>query len=101
MKNTYVAMSREVKEEVGIDLQPETGRFICSEVRTIINGRKINDIKDVWLFQYDGEVDLKNAAEQEVAAVKWLYPHEIRQLFDDGKLVETLAYFFDDVVKQI
>ena len=45
---------REVKEEVGIDLSPAAGILVDSEVRKIVNGTVFNDIKDVWLFPYDG-----------------------------------------------
>lgn len=87
---------REVKEEVGVVLVPETGKLICSEIR-----RKFKDIKDVWLFHYDGEVNLADATEKEVADVKWMSPAEIQDLLADGKLVNTLSYFFKDVVEAV
>lgn len=86
---------REVKEEVGIDLPPEAGTLICSEIR-----EEFNDFKDVWLFQYDGDVDLKNATEKEVADVRWMTPDEIRKYLDEGKFVNTLSYFFKEVINQ-
>lgn len=89
---------REVKEELGIDLLPQNGRLIGSKVRKIINGKKFNDIKDVWLFNYDGEVSLKNATTNEVCDFKWMKPYEIQKLLNDGKLVCTLSYFFDKVL---
>lgn len=89
---------REVKEEVGIDLSPGAGRLISSKVRKIVNGKKFNDIKDVWLFNYDGEVSLKNATTNEVCDFKWMTPDEIQKLLNDGKLVGSLSYFFDEVL---
>lgn len=86
---------REVKEEVGIDLPPETGVLVCSEIR-----EKFNDFKDVWLFQYDGDVNLANATEKEVADVKWMTPDEIRKYLDEGRLVNTLSYFFKEVINK-
>lgn len=83
---------REVKEEVGIDLLPETGVLVCSEIR-----EEFNDFRDVWLFQYDGDVNLANATEKEVADVKWMTPDEIRKYLDEGRLVNTLSYFFKEV----
>ncbi len=91
---------REVKEEVGIDLSPESGRFLCTKVRGEGNGRKINTIKDVWVFPYDGEVDLSKATEKEVATSKWMTPEEVQRLFDAGKMVPSLSYFFEDVVNR-
>lgn len=48
---------REAKEEVGVDLLPENGRVLFSKTRKIIDGKVYHDIMDVWLFEYDGEVE--------------------------------------------
>lgn len=80
---------REVKEEVGIDLTPDTGCLLYSEVR-----EHFHDIKDVWHFEYDGEVSLERATTNEVAQVKWMTKEQIKDLFDSGKMVDTLDYFF-------
>jgi hypothetical protein len=53
------------------------------------------DIKDDWLFLYDGPTDLSAATTDEVADMRWMTVKEIRTLYDEGKLVHTLAYFFD------
>ena len=47
---------REAKEEVGVDLIPENGQVLFTKTRKIIDGKIYNDIMDVWLFEYDGEV---------------------------------------------
>lgn len=80
---------REVKEEVGIDLAPESGRVVRSEMR----GEGFNDIVDVWLFDYDGPPALEKATTDEVAQCKWMGAEEIRSLFDAGEFVDTLGYF--------
>ena len=72
---------REAKEEVGVDLMPE------------------NDIMDVRLFEYDGEVDLGNATTDEVAQVAWMNREQIKELFDANMFVDTLEYFFTEVDK--
>lgn len=90
---------REVKEEVGIDLNSDSGKLLFSQLRGVIDGKKFNDFMDVWLFEYDGEVDLSKATTDEVACTKWLSRQEIQKLFDYGKLVSTLNYFFDKVDK--
>lgn len=89
---------REVKEEVGIDLDANKGKVIFSKNRGFINGHKFNDIMDVWLFEYDGECVLEKATTKEVAQTKWLYPNEIMQLYNNNQLVLTLAYFFEKIV---
>ena len=86
---------REVKEEVGIDLDTDRGKIVFSNIRGIVDGKKFNDIMDVWLFEYDGEGSLEKATTKEVAQIKWLYPDEIRQLYKNHQFVRTLAYFFE------
>lgn len=88
---------REVKEEVGVDLEEENGRVVFSKVRKIVGGDKHNDILDVWLFSYDGEADLGKATTAEVAQIKWADIGEIRNMFDENKFVRKLDYFFDKI----
>ena len=90
---------REVKEEVGISLPADSGRVVYAKTRGYVDGRKFNDIMDVWLFEYDGDADLANADTKEVAGTKWLKTADIRKLYNDGELVDTLEYFFDKVEK--
>lgn len=86
---------REVKEEVGLDLDASSGKLLFSKVRKTLNGRKFNDILDVWLFEYNGEVDLSASTTEEVAQTCWMTRKQIRDLFDRGLLVDSLSYFFD------
>lgn len=88
---------REVKEEVGLDLEQKDGKLLFSKIR----GRDVryeckifNDIMDVWLFKYDGALQLESATTDEVAACRWMTVSEIRKLYEDKKLVQTLDYFF-------
>ena len=91
---------REVKEEVGVDLLPEKGQVILSDIKKIEFGKVVNKIVDVWLFEYDGEVDLGNATTDEVAQVAWMNREQIKELFDANMFVDTLEYFFTEVDKQ-
>ena len=75
-----------------------------SRFEEIVNDRKyegkiFNDIMDVWLFEYDGEVDLGNATTDEVAQVAWMNREQINELFDANMFVDTLEYFFTEVDK--
>ena len=90
---------REAKEEVGIDLMPEKGKVLFSKVRKMIEGKIFNDIMDVWLFEYDGEVDLSNATTDEVAQAAWMKREQIKKLFEQKMFVGTLEYFFTEVEK--
>lgn len=96
-ENSMQGALREVKEEVGVDLDNTRGKVIFSHTRGIINGNKFNDIMDVWLFEYDGEAQLDKATTDEVAQTKWLYPDEIKELYNQQKFVSTLTYFFDKI----
>lgn len=85
---------REVKEEVGIELNPAKGKLVFSKIRNEYDGMKFRDILDVWLFEYDGDIDLTNATTDEVNDAKWITTEDIHKLYDSGKLVKTLDYFF-------
>ena len=91
---------REAKEEVGVDLLPEKGQVILSDIKKIEFGKVVNKIVDVWLFEYDGEVDLGNATTDEVAQVAWMNREQIKELFDANMFVDTLEYFFTEVDKK-
>ena len=94
-EDSRTAAVREVFEEVGIPLLPEQGRLIFSRVR-----ERQQDILDVWLFSYEGEIRLDQATTREVADCRWMEPEEIRRLLSAGKLVPTLSYFFADIQGQ-
>lgn len=85
---------RETKEEVGLTLSPEDGKLVYSVVGRVVNGVKFTDIVDVWLFEYNGPVSLDQATTKEVAQTAWMTKEQIKELFDTGKLVHTLDYFF-------
>ena len=88
---------RETQEEVGITLSAQNGKLLFSKIRGIVNGKRFNDILDVWLFTYDGNVSLKNATTDEVEQTVWLDRNDIMRLKQENKLVDTLDYFFDKV----
>lgn len=85
---------RETKEEVGLTLSPKDGKLVYSVVGRVVNGVKFTDILDVWLFAYDGPVSLEQATTKEVAQTEWMTKEQIKELYDTGKLVHTLNYFF-------
>ena len=87
---------RETKEEVGVDLDPARGRVVLSRRRDEIDGRRFNDFMDVWLFSYDGPIELDKATTDEVAQAKWMTREEIEAAFARGDMVETLGYFLTD-----
>lgn len=96
-EDSLTAALREVKEEVGLDLNPADGKMIFSEVGRAINGVKFDDILDVWLWEYDGQLMQECATTDEVARSGWRSPKEIRRLYESGKLVCSLEYFFEKI----
>ena len=90
---------REVKEEVGIDFTPDDARLVYSVTGREVCGNQIQEILDVYLFEYDGKIDLSKATTDEVAQSKWLTRDEIAALKREGKLVYILDYFFDGKLK--
>lgn len=90
---------REAKEEVGVELLPDNGKLVFSKNRKIIDGKRFNDILDVWLFQYDGDVTLNNATTDEVKQIAWMDKKQILDLFKQNELVDTLKYFFTEIAK--
>lgn len=93
-EDSLMGALREAKEEVGVDLDPKQGRVLFTRTR-----KAFRDIMDVWLFDYDGPLMLEQATTDEVAQCAWMTPVEIQKLWDTGKVVETLDYFFTEVEK--
>ena len=56
-----------------------------------------NSILDVYLFNYDGPVDLKNATTDEVESIGFMTTDEIYDLCKKGLFVHTLDYCFEKV----
>lgn len=83
------AAIRELKEELGVEVEEKDGRYIGSTLRYYPN---CDDILEVWLFQK--EVDIKDVKmqEEEVNDVKWATSDEIYCLYETGKF-EANAYF--------
>lgn len=91
-ENSLQAAIRETKEEVGIDLDAKTTKFVFRNVC-----KNLNSILDVYLFEYNGIVDLKNATTDEVESVKWMTTDEVYDLSQKGLFVHTLEYCFSKI----
>lgn len=96
-EDSLTAVLRETEEEVGVKLCPSDGKLLFYKIREVINGTPFSDIVDVWLFKYNGSVELKNATTDEVEQVRWMTVDEIQKLWDNGLFVPTLQYFFTEV----
>ena len=94
-EDSLAAAVREAEEEVGLKLEPAGGRRMFTKLREEYRGERYADILDVWLWEYDGPVDLAAATTEEVAQTRWMNVEQVRQLYESGKLVDSLEYFFD------
>lgn len=101
-ESSLQAAIREVAEEVGIEIDAQTdfGVVGYSCIRKYFQGKKFNDILDVWVFETSKEPDLMNASTDEVASTKWLTASEIRTLWLSGKMNPELEYFFSAISKE-
>lgn len=98
-EDSLAAALRETKEEVGIELSANDGKIVYSITGRVTNGVKHADILDVWLFEYNGKANLNDATTAEVKQTRWMNIQEIKALYDDNKLVNTLSYFFSKIHK--
>lgn len=96
-EDSLTAALRETKEEIGLEFAREDGEKLFTIIRDTVGGKRINDIVDVWLFRYDGEIPLERASTDEVEDAGWMDRAEIEKLREEGKLVTSikdLEYFF-------
>ncbi len=90
------AALREVKEEIGLEISENNCQLVATQIRDIVEGQRINDIVDIYLVTYDGQVELSKATTDEVAQIKWLNRTDIEELFNRGEmvhLIKDLSYF--------
>ena len=95
-EDSLTAALRETKEEIGLELSRKDAKLINSVVGRVVNGKRFYDIVDVWLFEYDGEIPLKEATTKEVAQIAWASKDKIKEMFISGELVDALGYFFEE-----
>lgn len=94
------AALREVHEEVGIALDAENGELVLTQIRDYVDGTRVNDINDVYLFLYDGPILLAQALTDEVAQAKWMTRDEIISLYQNGEMVSVIKDLTYFVVKE-
>lgn len=82
---------REVKEELGIDIDKSTGVLLGSTLRYYPN---CPNILDVWLFTSDVSIDEVKVQEEEVNDVMWASVDKIIELYENKKF-EANAFFKD------
>ncbi len=89
---------REVKEEIGVDLNAENGKLVFRQMRGLEVGEPFDDILDVWIFEYNGNVNLGSAPTDEVCETKWATFDEVKELLNTGEMVKNLSYFCERMI---
>ncbi len=85
------AAIREIKEELGIDVDKESGVLIGTTLRYFPNRP---DILDVWVFECNVSLDRVKIQEEEVNDVMWATSEKIREIYNDGNF-EANPYIED------
>ncbi|GGB52551.1 NUDIX domain-containing protein [Virgibacillus dakarensis] len=78
---------RETKEELGIELNPESGQLLFSEVRS-------NHHSDNWLFISNAKLNDLEFQPDEVIDAKWVSKDTYEKMIQKGEIVPTLQNFF-------
>ena len=91
------AAIREVKEELGIDVDKNDAKYIGSTLRYYPN---CPDILDVWVFKSNTDIDQVTIQKEEVVDVMWASKERIMELYENGQF-EANAYFQDIINNKI
>lgn len=78
---------REVREELGLALEPEHGRLLYQTRRD-----QCHDFYDVWLFHADTPVSALRLQETEVVAAQWVSRSTLFTMFRESQLHPLLDY---------
>ena len=89
------AAIREVKEELGIDIDKNTAKFIGDTLRYYPN---CNDILEVWLFKSNVDISDVKIQEEEVDKAMWATKEDIIKLYDEGKFDANM--YLDDIINR-
>jgi 8-oxo-dGTP diphosphatase len=87
-EDSLTAALREVKEEMGVDLDPGKGRMVYSLLGE-------DTIYDYWAFVQAVELEDTVPQETEVTEIKFASPGEIREMVRTDRFIPTLASFLD------
>jgi Acetyltransferases len=87
--DSLTAALREVKEELGIDLDPTKGTLFN---RCIRNGHNGSWLQDTWIFECDVSLDDVRFQEKETCDAMWATGYKIREMMDSGEFLSDWFY---------
>lgn len=78
---------REVKEEIGINIDKE-------ELELMLSIKRTHNFLDIWLVRKD--IDLKNIVmqEEEVQEVKWVTKQELEEMIKNDEVAGTVTIYY-------
>lgn len=77
-EDMYTGAMRELKEELGIEVEREDARLLSIMERP-------NRFRSVWMVKTDKEISELSLQKEEVADVKWATADEIRRMIQTGE----------------
>ena len=83
-ESSLEAALREVREELGIELDPSCGRLVASGIRQYDT---FPDFLDVWIFFCDYPVEKVQLQEGETCGAKWASAEEIWDMVCKGEWI--------------
>ena len=81
-EDSLTSALKEVKEELGITLDPQNGRIIKRDIRCYGDGR--NNISDIWLFKQNVDIQDVKLAPDETCDAMWASRDKINSMIKDG-----------------
>lgn len=88
------AIAREVKEEIGINLEPQKGVLL----KTTKTPKFFNDL---WAFRVDIDIEDVKFTDGEVEGDKWASIDELISLREEGKMVDSNQVSKEDYAKAL
>lgn len=86
-EDSYLAVTREVKEELGIDLVSK-GTLLESYMHI----GEFSHFSDVWLFEEDVDLSQAICQQEEVSDVRWVNKAELYDLFEKNMFMVGVPY---------
>lgn len=88
-EDAFTACQRELKEEIGLEATLENSSLALMY-------RRNDSFSTVWLVRTDADLEEFQLQPEEVAAVKWVSPEEIKKMITSGIFIDYsyLDYLF-------
>lgn len=91
-ETTLDAAIREVKEELGIELDPAKGVLARSSKHDLMR-----EFYDVWAFEEDVDISEVKLQAEEVVDVRWMTKAEVEELWEKNEF-NALLYYYKEVM---